>query len=262
MQQLADALEAQPWLEWANKREEGTTFTVNPVPLFIHERLSAQAILETAKRNDIQRELFADPQQKYREAVQFYEHEVPWANRLILGDSLQVMDSLAHREGLAEQVQMIYIDPPYGINFRSKFQSEVFRTSVSDSDRDLTREVEQIKAYRDTWKLGVHSYLSYLRQRFVLARELLKDSGSVFVQISDENVHRVRCLLDEVFGPENFMAVIAFRTRTTSKSKYLTVVNDFIIWYAKDREQLKFRRLFINKEMGQDFQRQSYLLEK
>ena len=252
-QQLSEALHAQAWLEWANKREEAESFTVDPVPLFIHERLSAQAILETAKRNDIQRDLFADPQQKYRDAVQFYEHEVPWANRLILGDSLQVMDSLASREGLAGQVQMLYVDPPYGINFRSNFQPDYFKTVVGDSDKELTREIEQVKAYRDTWKLGIHSYLSYLRRRFVLARELLRDSGSIFVQISDDNAHRVRCLLDEVFGPENFVAEIVFRTRTTSKSKYLTVVNDFILWYAKDREQLKFRRLFVEKEMGTRF---------
>lgn len=253
MEQLADALEAQPWLEWANKREEGTSFTVDPVPLFIHERLSAQAILETAKRNDIQRDLFADPQQKYQEAVQFYEHEVPWANRLILGDSLQVMDSLSNREGLAGQVQMVYIDPPYGINFRSNFQPEVFRTSVSDSDKHLTREVEQIKAYRDTWKLGVHSYLSYLRKRFVLARELLKDSGSVFVQIGNDNVHRVRCLLDEVFGSENFICEIVFKTRNASTSKHLSVLNDFILWYAKQRDQVKFHRLFLPKDLDQNF---------
>lgn len=252
-QQLSDVLHVQPWLEWANKREEGGAFTVDPVPLFIHERLSTQAILETAKRNDIQRSLFADPQQKYQEAVQFYEHEVPWANRLILGDSLQVMDSLANREGLAGQVQMIYVDPPYGINFRSNFQPDVFRTRIGDGNNDLTREMEQIKAYRDTWKLGIHSYLSYLRKRFVLARELLLDSGSIFVQISDDNAHRVRCLLDEVFGPENFIAEIVFRTRTTSKSKYLTVVNDFILWYAKNRDQLKFHRLFVEKDMGTRF---------
>ena len=251
--ELADVLHAQPWLEWANKREEGEAFTVDPVPLFIHERLSTQAILETAKRNDIQRDLFADPQQKYQDAVKFYEHEVPWSNRLILGDSLQVMDSLANREGLAGQVQMIYIDPPYGINFRSNFQPDVFRTKIGDGNKDLTREMEQIKAYRDTWKLGIHSYLSYLRNRFVLARELLLDSGSIFVQISDDNAHRVRCLLDEVFGPENFIAEVVFRTRTTSKSKYLTVVNDFILWYAKNREQLKFRRLFVEKEIGTRF---------
>ncbi len=249
VQQLADALEAQPWLEWAHKREEGTSFTVDPVPLFIHERLSAQAILETARRNDIQRELFADPQQKYREAVQFYEHEVPWANRLILGDSLQVMDSLAHREGLAGQVQMIYIDPPYGINFRSNFQTDAFKLDRADTDKNLTREIEQIKAYRDTWKLGIHSYLSYLRKRFVLARELLKDSGSIFVQIGVQNCHRVRCLLDEVFGHRNFVNEIVLKTRPSSTSKYLSTLNDFIFWYAKDYDQLKYRNLFLEKKL-------------
>ncbi len=254
-QQLADALDAKPWLEWANKREEGDSFTVDPVSLFIHERLSTQAILETAKRNDIQRDLFADPQQKYRDAVQFYEHEVPWANRLILGDSLQVMDSLAHREGLAGQVQMIYVDPPYGINFRSNFQPEVFQNSVTDRDKDLTREIEQVKAYRDTWKLGIHSYLSYLRQRFVVARELLKDSGSIFVQIGDENVHRVRCLLDEMFGPENFVAEIIFKTRSNTQGKYLSMLNDFILWYAKDLQQLKFRSLYREKGLNKRFLR-------
>ena len=223
------------------------SFTVEPVALFIHERLSAQAILETAKRNDVQRDFFADPQQKYREAVKFYEHDVPWSNRLILGDSLQVMDSLAHREGLAGQVQMAYIDPPYGINFRSNFQPEVFDMGGGDSDRHLSREVEQIKAYRDTWELGVHSYLSYLRKRFVVTRELLKDSGSIFVQISVKNVHQVRCLLDDVFGADNFVAEIVLRTRSTSTSKYLSTLNDFILWYAKDREQLKFRQLFLEK---------------
>ena len=247
--QLEDALHAQPWLEWANKREEGESFTVESVPLFIHERLSAQAILETAKRNDIQRDLFADPQQKYREAVQFYEHEVPWANRLILGDSLQVMDSLANREGLAGQVQMIYFDPPYRINFRSNFQPDVFKTNFPDSDKHLSREIEQVKAYRDTWKLGAHSYLSYLRKRFVISRELLKDSGSIFVQISVKNDHHVRCLLDEVFRPENFVGEIVLRTRSTSTSKYLSTLNDFILWYARDIKLLKFRHLFLDKEI-------------
>ncbi len=211
--------------------------------------MSAQAILETAKRNDIQRDLFADPQQKYRDAVQFYEHEVPWANRLILGDSLQVMDSLANREGLAGQVQMIYIDPPYGINFRSNFQPDVVDTRGKEGDKHLTREIEQVKAYRDTWKLGIHSYLSYLQKRIITSRELLKDSGSIFMQIGEDNVHRVRCLLDEVFGPENFVAEIIFKTRSNTQSKYLSTLNDFILWYAKDREQLKFRPLYTEKDI-------------
>ena len=243
VQQLADALTAQPWLEWAHKREEGSTFSVDPVPLFIHERISTQALLATAKRTDIPRDLFADPQQKYRDAVQFYAHEVPWANRLILGDSLHVMDSLAHREGLTGQVQMIYIDPPYGINYRSNFQPDVFKTSVRDIDTDLTREVAQIQAYRDTWQLGIHSYLSYLRKRFVLARELLTDSGSVFVQIGDDNVHLVRCLMDEVFGNENFVAMIYFQTAANQNTKRIQRLYDVILWYQKT-PALKYHPMF------------------
>jgi adenine-specific DNA-methyltransferase len=211
---LAAALRAQePWLEWAGKRER-KGFEVEPVALHIHERVVTQAILRVAARQDVQRELFADPQLPYREAVQFYQHDVDWANRMILGDSLQVMASLARREGLAGKVQMIYMDPPYGIRFASNFQPEIGRRDVKDKETDLTREPEMVKAYRDTWTLGVHSYLAYLRDRLILCRELLADSGSIFVQIGDENLHRVRCLLDEVFRPENLVAQVTF-TKTT-----------------------------------------------
>jgi len=147
------------------------------------------ALLEKAQREDVQRELFADPQQAYHEVVQSYQHDVDWSNRLILGDSLTVMSSLAHREDLAGKVQMIYIDPPYGIKFASNFQPTVFQRDVKDKDSDMPRQPEQIKAYRDTWTLGVHSYLAYLRDRLIVAKELLTDSGSIFVQISDENIH-------------------------------------------------------------------------
>ncbi|MBV8709349.1 MAG: site-specific DNA-methyltransferase, partial [Acidobacteriaceae bacterium] len=205
---LAEALRVhEPWLEWAGKRE-AKSFAVDPVALHIHERVSAQAILRAARRQDVERSLFADPEQDYHEAVQFYRHEVGWANRLILGDSLQVMSSLAQREDLAGKVQMIYIDPPYGIKFASNFQPEVGKRDVKDKDSDLTREPEMVKAYRDTWRLGVHSYLAYLRDRLIVARELLTDTGSIFVQIGDENVHRVRLLLDEVYGCDNFVAEI------------------------------------------------------
>ena len=174
---LADALKDRtPWLEWAGK-QEAKSFAVDPVALHIHERVSAKAIMRTAGRQDVQRHLFADPQQEYHEAVQFYQHDVDWANRLILGDSLTVMSSLAHREDLAGKVQMIYIDPPYGIKFASNFQPTVFQRDVKDRESDLTREPEQIKAYRDTWTLGVHSYLAYLRDRLIVARDLLTDSG-------------------------------------------------------------------------------------
>ena len=158
-----------------------------------------------AQREDVQRDLFADPEQEYREAVQFYKHPMDWTNRMILGDSLAVMASLARREALAGKVQMIYMDPPYGIKYASNFQPEVGRRDVKDKDEDLTREPEMVKAYRDTWTLGVHSYLSYLRDRLLLCKELLADTGSIFVQIGDENLHSVRRFLDEVFGPDNFM---------------------------------------------------------
>lgn len=149
--------------------------------LHIHERVSTQALLKVATRQDVTRDLFADPEQEYREAVQFYQHDVDWTNRLILGDSLQVMASLARREDLAGKVQMIYMDPPYGIKFGSNFQPEIGRRDVKDREVDLTREPEMVKAYRDTWTLGVHSYLSYLRDRLLIAKELLTDSGSIFI---------------------------------------------------------------------------------
>ncbi len=247
---LADALKDRtPWLEWAGK-QEAKSFAVDPVALHIHERLSAKAILRTAARQDVQRELFADPQQEYHEAVRFYQHDVDWSNRLILGDSLTVMTSLAHREDLAGKVQMIYIDPPYGINFRSNFQPTVFQRDVKDKASDLTREREQIKAYRDTWTLGVHSYLAYLRDRLIVARDLLTDSGSIFVQIGDENVHRVRCLMDEVFGSENFVREIVFTKTTGLGQVLLNSVNDYVLWYAKNREAVKYRQVYFEKVAG------------
>ena len=244
---LADALKDRaPWLEWAGKQET-KSFAVDPVALHIHERLSAKAILSVAARQDVQRELFADPQQEYREAVQFYQHDVDWSNRLILGDSLTVMSSLAHREDLAGKVQMIYIDPPYGIKFSSNFQPTVFQRDVKDKASDLTREREQIKAYRDTWTLGVHSYLAYLRDRLIVARELLTDSGSIFVQIGDENVHRVRCLLDEVFGSENFVTEIFFRKTGSVPSGSIPSIADTLLWYGKNKEKTKVRHIFVEK---------------
>ena len=241
---LADALRHHsPWLEWAGKQET-KSFAVDPVALHIHERVSAKAILKVAERQNVQRELFADPQQAYGEAVDFYQHDVDWANRLILGDSLTVMSSLAHREDLAGKVQMIYIDPPYGIKYASNFQPTVFQRDVKDREQDLTREQEQIRAYRDTWTLGVHSYLAYLRDRLIAAKELLTDSGSIFVQISDENVHRVCCLMDEVFGCENFVRLISFRTTSGLSQKVLDKACDYIVWYAKNTDLMKYRSLY------------------
>lgn len=241
----------QPWLEWATKRE-APRCVVDPVALHIHERVSAEAVLRAARREGAQRDLFADPRQPYREALQFYQHDVNWANRLILGDSLQVMASLARREDLAGKVQMIYLDPPYGIRFASNFQSEVGRRDVKDKEQDLTREPETVKAYRDTWTLGVHSYLAYLRDRLLLARELLTDSGSIFVQISDENLHRVRCVMDEVFGADNFCSVITFKKTAGANSpmaklNVIGAVSDYLLWYAKDGDRLKYRQVFERK---------------
>ncbi|MGH2458601.1 MAG: site-specific DNA-methyltransferase, partial [Chloroflexota bacterium] len=180
---LARALRAhEPWLEWTGKREN-RALAVDAQPLHIHERVSAKAILAVAARQDVQRSFFADPQQEYRDAVKFYQYDVDWSNRLILGDSLIVMSSLARREDLAGKVQMIYVDPPYGIKFASNFQPQVGQRNVADRPADLTREPEVVKAYRDTWTLGIHSYLTYLRDRLLVAKELLTDSGSIFVQI-------------------------------------------------------------------------------
>ena len=209
-----------PSMEWAGKKEEHDRHwrTVDPVALHIHERVSANAILSAAKRTDVQRSLFADPELEYQQAVQFYEHDMDWANRLILGDSLEVMSSLTHREDLAGKVQMIYVDPPYGIRFASNFQPQVGVREVKEKESDLTREPETVKAYRDAWSLGVHSYISYLRDRLLVSHNLLTESGSVFVQIGDENLHRVRALMDEVFGDKNFCAVISF-SKTTGLSQ-------------------------------------------
>ena len=241
---LSDALKHHvPWLEWAGKKEAGATFTVDPVALDIHEHVSAEAIVKVAARENVQRELFADPQQEYHKAVEFYQHDVEWANRLILGDSLTVMSSLAHREALAGEVQMIYIDPPYGIKYASNFQPTVFQRAVGDKDDDLTREREQIKAYRDTWTLGVHSYLAYLRDRLLVAKELLTDSGSIFLQINDEHVHLVRCIMDEVFGRDNFVAMIYFQTAANQNTKRIQRVFDVVLWYKRTPE-LKYHQMF------------------
>jgi adenine-specific DNA-methyltransferase len=234
----------QPWLEWAGKQEEHARgqFAVDPVALHIHERISAQAILRAAMRQDADPSLFARPEQSYAESLKFYKHDVDWANRLILGDSLQVMSSLAHRENLAGKVQMIYLDPPYGIKFGSNFQPDSQNRSVKEGkDEDLTRDLEMVKAYRDTWHLGTSSYLQYLESRLSVARDLLCDSGSIFVQISDVNEHRVRVLLDAVFGNENFVSHIVFRKAAGQTSDTPAAVTDYILWYCKSRPCLKHR---------------------
>jgi len=247
---IAEALRThEPWLEWAGKQEK-KSFKVDSVELHIHERVSTKAILKAAKRLDVQRSLFADPELENQKEVQSYQHDVDWANRMILGDSLQVMSSLAHRENLAGKVQMIYLDPPYGIRFASNFQPELGKRDVGDREQDLTREPEMVKAYQDTWHLGKHSYLSYMRDRLRICHDLLADSGSVFVQIGDENLHIVRNLMDEIFKPENFSALICFSKTGGLESKLLYGIFDFILWYAKDKKKIKYNQLFKSKSIG------------
>jgi adenine-specific DNA-methyltransferase len=249
---LTAALRArQPWLEWAGKQEQ-PTFEVDPVALHIHERVSAQAILAGARREHGQRDFFADPRLDAAQASQFYKYDVDWANRLILGDSLQVMSSLSRREGLAGKVQMIYFDPPYGIKFSSNWQNEVGKQDVKERDEDLSREPEMIRAYRDTWTLGVHSYLAYLKQRLILARDLLTDSGSLFVQISDENLHRVRAVMDEVFGADNFVQLVAFKKTTGLGASGMPRVCDYLIWYVRDFTKAKIYTLNIPRSLEDD----------
>jgi hypothetical protein len=234
-----------PQLVWAGKAEH-TSFEVDVVSLHIHERISTSAILQAVRRPEpIQPDLFGETPLPADKQVEFYQHEVDWANRLILGDSLLVMNSLLVKEGMAGKVQMIYIDPPYGIKYASNFQPRIDRRDVKDKDEDLTHEPEQIKAYRDTWKLGIHSYLTYLRDRLLLARELLTESGSIFVQINDENLHLVRCLLDEVFGRENFQGLITFRTAISTNNIF--GISDYLLWYSKNYMQTKKRVLFIDR---------------
>jgi adenine-specific DNA-methyltransferase len=244
-----------PTLVWAGKAER-QSFEVPTVSLHIHERISTRAIIHAAERPEKQLSLFADPQFPMDKRVEFYQHEMNWANRLVLGDSLLVMNSLLQREGMAGKVQMIYVDPPYGISYSSNFQPTVRQRDVKDGqDASLTREVMQIKAFRDTWTLGIHSYLTYLRDRLLLCRELLTDSGSIFVQISDENLHHVREVLDEVFGHENFVDLITFRTKSPLGSFGLGRVCDYLLWYARDSALIKFRPLYAEKglEPGSEF---------
>ena len=186
------------------------------------------------------------------ESVEYYQHDANWSNRMVLGDSLRVLASLAEKEGMRGKVQMIYLDPPYGIRFGSNWQNSMKKRDVRDGNlADVTREVEQIKAFRDTWELGINSYLAYLRDRLVVARDLLTDSGSIFVQIGDENVHLVRSLLDEVFGPENFFLMITFQKTSSSTSDFGGTA-DYVLWYAKEISLLRLKRraLFIPKRAG------------
>ncbi|PWH18540.1 MAG: site-specific DNA-methyltransferase, partial [Ardenticatenia bacterium] len=240
-----------PQLVWAGKAEH-ISFDVDIVSLHIHERISTRAILDAVRRPEpLQLSFFGETPLPADQQIEFYQHEVGWANRLILGDSLLVMNSLLVKEGMAGKVQCIYMDPPYGIKYASNFQPRIDRHDVKDKDEDLTHEPEQIKAYRDTWQLGIHSYLTYLRDRLLLARELLTESGSIFVQINDENLHLVRCLLDEVFGRENFVAVIPYKTTGGAQQEHAPKrTMDFLLWYARNGQLVKFRRLFQPRELS------------
>jgi len=251
---------SKPFLDWSGKAER-LSFDVPTLPLFVHERLSTKAILETLKahRKDEQEmlDLFGDPQRSIADQVlRSYEHKDRWVNRMILGDSLVVMNSLLEYEGLGGQVQMIYIDPPYGVKFGSNFQPFVRKRDVKhNDDADMTREPEMVQAYRDTWEVGLHSYLTYLRDRLLVARELLTASGSVFVQISDENLHHVREVMDEVFGEQNFCSVIQFRKTSGANSPVARVnvvasVADYVLWYGRDREFTNYNQLYLSKNAG------------
>ena len=237
-----------PQLIWAGKNER-TSFEVPSISLHVHERIDPRTIVEAVKRKNggPQMSLFQNPAENppLREAVEFYKHKHNWSNRLIAGDSLLVMNSLLEKEGMAGHVQMVYFDPPYGITYGSNFQPFVRSKEVKDKDEDLTAEPEMVKAFRDTWELGLHSYLTYLRDRLRLAHELLSDSGSVFVQISTENLEYVSLILDEIFKPTNKVELISFRKKTMPLGGTLLEGNcDYLLWYAKDKSLVKYRKVF------------------
>lgn len=235
-----------PQLTWSGKAER-TSFEIPTVSLHVHERIDPRTIIEKfiKKPTSEQISLFDQEEMPLREEIEFYQHEKGWTNRLIAGDSLLVMNSLLEKEGMSEKVQMIYFDPPYGIRYRSNFQPFVSKRSVSEKDEDLSTEPEMIKAFRDTWELGIHSYLSYLRDRILVCRKLLNDTGSIFIQISEENLHKVRLVLDEIFGEKNFVSQIAIKRASVMFSKkLLNTAVFYIVWYAKDINTVKYHQLF------------------
>jgi adenine-specific DNA-methyltransferase len=246
-----------PQLVWKGKDEQDQEdLDVPVVPVYIQEKIHPQAIIAALPRieeqEDGQINLFDDfngGPADFEQKVEFYQHEQNWSNRLILGDSLLVMTSLAEKEGLKGKVQMVFMDPPYGISYKSNWQVSTRKRNVKDgSQDDLTRQPEQIKAFRDTWKLGVHSYLAYMRDRLIIARDLLTETGSIFVQIGDENVHLVRCLMDEVFGADNFLSQITFRKKLMPLgAKTMESMADYLLWYGKDKAHVKYRQLYIEK---------------
>lgn len=261
-----------PELYWLNKYDNDDEETQSPDlkvdirSLYVHEDVQPEMLInrlykmreeKSAGMLD-QMDLFATDEMKtavedeLERVADYYHHNSDWKNRLIQGDSLLVMNSLLKREGMAGKVQMVYIDPPYGIKYGSNWQMKLNSRDMKNNDESLSGEPEMIKAFRDTWELGIHSYLSYLRDRFVVARELLNETGSIFVQISDENLHLVRSVLDEVFGSENFFSLITFRKSSPLGSAGLAGISDYILWYAKNKEMIKYRPLFEKKELGKD----------
>ena len=251
-----------PQLVWRGKdAQDAADLAVQHTPLYIQEKVHPKVLIEdllaqtkAGKRSSgEQLDLFSDFNgvPDGADKTEFYQHDQNWTNRMILGDSLNVMASLAEREGLRGKVQAIYIDPPYGIKFNSNFQWSTASRDVKDGNADhITREPEQVKAFRDTWRDGIHTYLSYLRDRLIVARDLLTESGSIFVQIGDENVHRIRAIMDEVFGESNFVTQIHFRKTGALSSGTLDEVGDYILWYARNKEALKFRALYEDKAVS------------
>jgi adenine-specific DNA-methyltransferase len=252
-----------PQLVWrGNDEQDWSELVVHAPPLYIQEKVHPKALIDDLLRETREREhetgmltpdLFADFNgiPKDADKTKFYQHDANWSNRMILGDSLQVMASLAEREGLRGRVQCIYFDLPYGIKFNSNFQWSTTSRDVKDGNAGhITREPEQVKAFRDTWRDGIHSYLTYLRDRLTVARDLLKDSGSIFVQIGQHNSHLVRSLLDEVFGAENFISQIVFSKTASATSEYLAGTYDVLVFYAKFRERLKYRQPLTVKQIG------------
>src|ERR1700678_3854641 len=253
-----------PQLVWRGKDEQDwSDLIVYAPPLYIQEKVQPKALIDELLRETREREneagqttadLFADFNgiPKGVDKTEFYHHDQNWSNRMILGDSLQVMASLAEREGLRGKVQCIYLDPPYGIKFNSNFQWSTTSRDVKDGNvGHITREPEQVKAFRDTWRDGIHSYLTYLRDRLTVARDLLTDSGSVFVQIGDENVHRVRAVLDEVFGEDSCVSQIGFAKTSGSTEEHLGQTTDYLLWFCKDKSRVKYRPALKRKKPGE-----------
>jgi len=250
-----------PQLVWKGKdQQDREDLAVPVVPVYIQEKIHPQALIDALPRSehegDDQIDLFADfngLDGDFDKKVEFYQHDQHWSNRMILGDSLLVMTSLAEKEGLKGKVQTIYFDPPYGIKFGSNWQVSTRKRDVKDGKaEDATRQPEQIRAFRDTWQLGIHSYLAYLRDRLTAARELLTETGSIFVQIGDENVHLVRCVLDEVFGTEGFCAQINYRSMTALGQDGMASVYDYILWYARSAGERKFRSLYAERPISEE----------